>query len=226
MAKFDGRADRLRVAGMWRTELRLTRRAGWGEQVAGVDEAGRGPLAGPVVAAAVVLPRRCYLPRLDDSKRLTERHREELEPLIRAAAIACAVALVPVERIDAINILRASWEAMREACAGLALRPEGVLVDGRSVPPLGPRQVAVVDGDARCPSIAAASVVAKVYRDRLMRELDRAYPEYGFRNHKGYCTPEHLRALRRWGPCPAHRQTFHWRRATLFDADLRSCDGV
>lgn len=219
MARFDARADRLRVAGMWRTELKLVRSAGWGEHVAGVDEAGRGPLAGPVVAAAVVLRRRLYLPRLDDSKRLAEGNREELEPLIREKALACSVAVVPVQRIDEINILRASWEAMREACAALTPSPEGLLVDGLPVPALEFEHVSVVDGDALCPSIAAASVLAKVSRDRIMRELDEVYPQYGFCRNKGYCTPEHLRALRRWGPCPAHRRSFNWRRATLFDAD-------
>jgi len=202
---------------MWRNELRLVRQAGWYGAVAGVDEAGRGPLAGPVVAAAAVLPRRCYLHRLDDSKRLTGSQREELEPLIRARAVACAIAIVPVERIDQINILKASWQAMAEALAALPVLPEGVLVDGLRVPILGPRQVPVVDGDALCPSISAASVLAKVARDRIMLELDRQYPQYGFCRNKGYCTPEHLRALRRLGPCPAHRRSFDWRHETLFD---------
>jgi ribonuclease HII len=203
---------------MWRNELRFARQAGWEGAIAGVDEAGRGPLAGPVVAAAAILPRRCYLSRLDDSKRLTGDRREELEPLVRKRAVACAVAVVSVERIDQINILRASWEAMVQAVSGLPDPPAGVLVDGLRVPLLGPRQVAVVDGDALCPSIAAASILAKVTRDRIMLQLDRQYPEYGFCRNKGYCTPEHLRVLRRRGPCPVHRKTFDWRRETLFDA--------
>jgi len=205
---------------MWRTELSLIRRQGWTGNVAGIDEAGRGPLAGPVAAAAVILPRRCYLPRLDDSKRLSESLREYLEPLIREGAASYSVAMIPVERIDEVNILRASWEAMCQARSGLSGVHEGVIVDGLRVPPLGLSQVAVIDGDALCPSIAAASILAKVARDRIMREIDKVYPQYGFRNHKGYCTPEHLEALRRFGPCPVHRRSFRWGRKALFDVPV------
>jgi ribonuclease HII len=204
---------------MWRNELRLRRRAGWRGLVAGVDEAGRGPLAGPVFAAAAVLPRRAYLPGLDDSKRVRASAREGLCEMIKHAALAWFVAELTTDQVDSLNILRASHEAMRRALAGVlaALDLDGALVDGLPVAALGPRHVAVVDGDALCPSIAAASVLAKVHRDRRMCELDLAYPQYGFAKHKGYATPEHLAALRQHGPCPLHRRSFHWQGRSLFE---------
>ncbi|MDP2872720.1 MAG: ribonuclease HII [Bacillota bacterium] len=219
MTRLDAAADTARVAGMWRHEQRLIRAAGWHGPLAGVDEAGRGPLAGPVAAAAVVLPRRLYLPGLDDSKRLTAGARDELEPLIRERSRASAVAVIPVECIDRINILQATRLAMRRALAGLGTQPAGVLLDGTAVPDLGYPQLAVIDGDALCASIAAASILAKVARDRFMQALDRIYPQYGFARHKGYCTPEHIAALRRFGPCPAHRRSFSWRGAGLFELE-------
>jgi ribonuclease HII len=176
--------------------------------VAGVDEVGRGPLAGPVVAAAVVLPARVDLPGLDDSKRLSRATRERLAAAIRAQAVAFAVAEVGPDEIDAQNILRASQAAMRLAIAGLGVVPDHVLVDGRELPGLALPQTALVGGDGRDASIAAASIVAKVHRDACMRELDARYPGFGFAAHMGYPTPAHLAALRRLGPSPVHRRSF------------------
>jgi ribonuclease HII len=176
--------------------------------VAGVDEVGMGPLAGPVVAAAVVLPERAALPGLDDSKRLSRAARERLARAIREQALGVAVAEVSAREIDAGNVLRASQEAMRRALAALPVAPDHVLVDGREVPGLGLPQTAIVGGDARDASIAAASIVAKVHRDALMRELERSHPGWGFAVHMGYATRAHLAALRRLGPSPAHRRSF------------------
>jgi ribonuclease HII len=176
--------------------------------VAGVDEVGVGPLAGPVVAAAVVLPERFDLPGLDDSKRLAARTRERLAAAIHAQAVAVAVAELAPAEIDAVGILRAAQEAMRRAIAGLRSRPDHALVDGREVPRLGCAQTALVGGDGLDASIAAASIVAKVHRDALMRALDALHPGYGFAIHMGYPTPLHLAALRRLGPTPIHRRSF------------------
>jgi ribonuclease HII len=176
--------------------------------VAGVDEVGVGPLAGPVVAAAVVLPPRVSLPGLDDSKQLTREDRERLDVEIRAQALAVSVAEASIEEIDRLNILRASLLAMLRAVRGLGVAPDHVLVDARTIPDLAVPQTAVVDGDARDGSIAAASIVAKVHRDALMRRLDAALPGYGFAQHKGYATREHLAALARLGPSPQHRRSF------------------
>ncbi|WP_264841691.1 ribonuclease HII [Caldinitratiruptor microaerophilus] len=179
--------------------------------VAGVDEAGRGPLAGPVVAAAVVLAPGTELPGVDDSKRLTARQREEAYDVIRERALAVGIGIVEPERIDRVNIRNAALEAMEAALAGLT-PPVGVqfvLVDGDApLPGYGGRQRAVVGGDRKVLSVAAASIVAKVTRDRLALEWDRQYPQYGFARHKGYGTPEHIAALARWGPCPLHRRSF------------------
>ncbi len=177
-------------------------------RVAGVDEAGRGSLAGPVVAAAVILPARCVLPALDDSKKLDAETRERLDREIRRCAVAFAVGVVAARQIDADDILRASLEAMRLAVVALAPAPEVLVVDAVRVPGVRLPQVPVIHGDALCASIAAASVVAKVYRDRLLDDLGRRHPVYGFEHHKGYGTPEHWEALRRYGPCPEHRLTY------------------
>ncbi|MGE5413148.1 MAG: ribonuclease HII [Syntrophomonadaceae bacterium] len=177
-------------------------------RVAGVDEAGRGSLAGPVVAAAVILPGRCVLPALDDSKKLDAETRERLDREIRARAIAVGVGVVEARRIDADDILRASLEAMRIAVLSLVPAAEALLVDAVRVPGVALPQVPVVHGDALSASIAAASVVAKVHRDGLLDELSRRHPAYGFEHHKGYGTPEHWDALRRYGPCPEHRLTY------------------
>jgi len=177
-------------------------------RVAGVDEAGRGSLAGPVVAAAVILPARCILPGLDDSKKLDPETRERLDRQIRRTAVAFAVGVVEAREIDADDILRASLEAMRVAVLALVPAPEVLLVDAVRVPGIRLPQVPVVHGDALSVSIAAASIVAKVHRDRLLDELGRHHPAYGFEHHKGYGTPEHWEALRRYGPCPEHRLTY------------------
>ncbi len=177
--------------------------------VAGVDEAGRGPLAGPVVAAAVVLERERRWTGMDDSKKLSAETREALFARVLEGARAFSWAVIGPRAIDAMNIRRASHEAMRRAVAGLRLVPELVLVDGNDpIPGLPCEQQAVVDADATLLSVAAASVVAKVVRDRIMARLDRVWPEYGFAQHKGYGTPEHLAAIERHGPCPLHRMSY------------------
>lgn len=176
--------------------------------MAGVDEAGRGPLAGPVVAAAVVLDRRCRIAGLHDSKRLSARQREEVAEAIRRRAVSWAVAEATVEEVDRLNVLHAARLAMRRAVEALAVRPSMVLVDGRWGLVVDVPQRTVVGGDGSVACIAAASVLAKVERDRIMAELDRVYPGYGFAQHKGYACPAHLEALRRLGPSPVHRRSF------------------
>jgi ribonuclease HII len=175
---------------------------------AGVDEAGRGPLAGPVVAAAVILDPDRPIRGLADSKVLTPERRAVLAALIYERAHACAVGLAAVDEIDAINILHASMLAMRRAIEALAVAPEEVLVDGNRCPDIAFRVRAIVKGDRDVPSISAASILAKTARDAMLVELDREYPLYGFARHKGYATPEHLAALALHGPCPAHRRSF------------------
>ena len=179
-------------------------------RVAGVDEAGRGPLAGPVVAAAVILPAGHGGPvGLDDSKRLSAARREALcEALLADTGIVWALGWAEVEEIDRLNILRATHLAMRRAVEALPLRPDWCLIDGLPVGDFPVPYDAVVKGDGKSLSIAAASIVAKVHRDRRMRELDARYPGYGFARHQGYGTAAHLRALRELGPCPAHRRSF------------------
>jgi ribonuclease HII len=193
----------------WRTGL---------ARVAGVDEAGRGPLAGPVVAAAVVLDPARRVRGLRDSKLLLPVRRDELYALIHDRALAVGVAIVDHETIDRVNILEATRRAMLEALAQLAAPPELVITDFVRLATLACPQQNLVDGDARCATVAAASIVAKVTRDRIMAEWDVRYPEYGFARHKGYATPEHLDALDRLGPCPIHRRTFAgvWRQGELF----------
>jgi len=183
--------------------------------VAGVDEAGRGPLAGPVVAAAVILDDENPIEGLADSKRLTERTRERLYDEIRAKALCCAIAEASVEEIDRLNILQATMLAMRRAVEALRLKPAKVLVDGNRLPVLKVAAEAVVQGDAKVQAISAASILAKVHRDRLCLQLHEQHPEYGFAVHKGYPTPEHLAALQRHGACPAHRRSFAPVRARL-----------
>lgn len=176
--------------------------------VAGVDEAGRGPLAGPVVAAAVILDDLAPIGGLADSKILTAAARERLEVLIRARALALCVAEASVEEIDRLNILQATLLAMRRAVEGLRLLPRQVLVDGNRLPVLKVPATAVVKGDATVAAISAASILAKVHRDRQCVALHRLWPQYGFDGHKGYPTAAHLAALREHGPCPAHRRSF------------------
>lgn len=177
--------------------------------VAGIDEAGRGPLAGPVVAAAVVLPPGFRLPGLDDSKKLTAAKRDELYAVLTGdTGVRWASAHLDNNEVDRWNILRATHRAMRQAFLSLNPIPEHALIDGLPVPDFPCPQTAVVGGDGRSLSIAAASVIAKVERDRAMLELDGNYPEYGFSRHKGYPTPDHLARLRQHGPCPVHRRSF------------------
>jgi ribonuclease HII len=176
--------------------------------VAGVDEAGRGPLAGPVVAAAVILDPRQRIAGLADSKKLSPAKRERLFDEIRARALCCAVAEASVEEIDRLNILQATLLAMQRAVAGLRLRPNKVLVDGNRLPTLAVAAEAVVHGDALVAAISAASILAKVRRDRWCVEVDRHWPQYGFAAHKGYGTAAHLAALQRLGPCELHRRSF------------------
>jgi ribonuclease HII len=195
----------------WRLE-NAARRCG-ALRIAGLDEVGRGPMFGPVVAAAVILPKGCRLQGLTDSKQLTEKQRNAFDAAIRDCAEAWALAVVDVETIDRINIRRASLLAMRMAVKQLAvapdyLLPDYLLIDGRDTIDWPCAQQAVVQGDARSISIAAASVLAKVHRDRLLVELDAVYPGYGLARHKGYCVAEHLEALRRLGPTPLHRKSF------------------
>jgi ribonuclease HII len=176
--------------------------------LAGVDEAGRGPLAGPVVAAAVILDDCKPIAGLADSKKLTALQRERLFDEIRAKALCCSVAQASVDEIDKLNILQATLLAMRRAVDGLRLRPVKVLVDGNRLPVLDVLAEAIVKGDAKVPAISAASILAKVTRDRWCAQLDQQYPQYGFASHKGYGTAEHLQALRNHGACPEHRKTF------------------
>jgi ribonuclease HII len=176
--------------------------------IAGVDEAGRGPLAGPVVAAAVILDEMRPIAGLNDSKKLTALRRERLYDEIRAKALCCSVAQASVEEIDRLNILQATLLAMRRAVEGLRLKPAKVLVDGNRLPVLDMLAEAIVGGDALVPSISAASILAKVTRDRWCAELDQLYPQYGFAAHKGYGTAVHLAALRAHGACPEHRKSF------------------
>jgi ribonuclease HII len=186
--------------------------------VAGVDEAGRGPLAGPVVAGAVIIAPDRRIKGLADSKILTPEQREALFQVISERAVAVGIGIVDHETIDRINILQATRLAMAEALARLTVQPSLVITDFVALRDLACPQRNLVDGDARCATVAAASIVAKVTRDRLMLDADRRFPEYGFARHKGYATPEHLAALDRWGPCPLHRRTFAgvWRQGELF----------
>jgi ribonuclease HII len=177
--------------------------------VAGVDEAGRGPLAGPVVAAAVILPERFRHDSLNDSKRLSGRTRDSIfDEITTDGEIRWALAIVENDEIDRLNILRATHEAMRRAVAQLDPQPQHVLIDGLPVKPFPLPQTALVGGDGLSFSIAAASIIAKVTRDRLMREHDAKFPGYDFARHKGYGTPQHLAALKKNGPCPIHRRSF------------------
>ena len=177
--------------------------------LAGVDEAGRGPLAGPVAVAAVILDPARRIDGLGDSKALTEARREALFPRIQSQALAWSIVLVHADEIDRLNILQATMDGMRRAVAALAMPPSRVLVDGNRVPQgLGLDAAAIVKGDAKIAAISAASILAKVARDRWMLALDGEHPGYGFAAHKGYPTPGHLDALHRLGPCPAHRRSF------------------
>lgn len=174
----------------------------------GIDEAGRGPLAGPVVAGAVILPKDCEILFLNDSKKLSEKRREALFLEIQEKAVAWNVGIIGPEVIDRINILQATYEAMRQAVAGLSVQPDLLLNDAVTIPGIDIGQVPIIKGDAKSVSIAAASILAKVTRDHMMKEYDILFPEYGFAGHKGYGTAAHIQALREYGPCPIHRNSF------------------
>ena len=176
--------------------------------ICGIDEAGRGPLAGPVAAGAVILPKDCTILYLNDSKKLSEKRREELFVQIKEQALAWSVGIVGPERIDEINILQATYEAMRQAIAGLGTEPDLLLNDAVEIPGVAIMQVPIIKGDAKSVSIAAASILAKVTRDHMMEEYDKLFPEYGFAKHKGYGTAAHIAAIREFGPCPIHRRSF------------------
>lgn len=176
--------------------------------ICGIDEAGRGPLCGPVVAAAVILPDEYNILYINDSKKLSETKREEVYKEIDKYAVAYGVGIVSPERIDEINILQATYEAMRTAIHKLSVTPDILLNDAVTIPMVDIKQVPIIKGDAKSQSIAAASIVAKVTRDHLMEEYDKLYPEYGFAKHKGYGTSAHIKAIKEYGPCPIHRRTF------------------
>lgn len=189
-------------------ELEETRCASGARCLCGVDEAGRGPLAGPVCAAAVILPRGVEIPGLNDSKKLTDKARRRLYDEIVGRAVSYGVVLIDEREIDRINILQATLRAMERAVAKLSPQPDLALVDGNREPLLPMPCETIVGGDGKCASIAAASILAKVTRDRRMEELDALYPQYGFAVHKGYGTRRHYEALHQYGPCPIHRRTF------------------
>ncbi len=200
--RLEKERERLRSMRSYEQEYREFHR------ICGIDEAGRGPLAGPVSAAAVILPADCEILFLNDSKKLSPNKRALLYDEIKEKAIAWGIAMVSPERIDEINILQACYEAMREAVRSLSVSPDLLLNDAVTIPGLPMRQVPIIKGDAKSVSIAAASVLAKVERDRRMEEYDRLYPGYGFAKHKGYGTAQHIAALRELGPCPIHRRSF------------------
>lgn len=176
--------------------------------ICGVDEAGRGPLAGPVCAAAVILPAHLELPGLTDSKKLSDKRRRELFPQIQQKAVSYGIGFASEKEIDEINILQATYEAMRTAVAELETIPAVLVNDAVTIPQIAIPQKPVIKGDAKCYSIAAASIIAKVTRDRMMIQYDELYPEYGFAGHKGYGSAAHIEALKKYGPCPIHRQSF------------------
>lgn len=176
--------------------------------ICGIDEVGRGPLAGPVVAGAVILPKDCNILYINDSKKLSEKKREELYDIIMEQAVATGIGMVGPGRIDEINILQATYEAMREAIHNLSVTPDILLNDAVTIPEVSIRQIPIIKGDAKSISIGAASIIAKVTRDRLMVEYDKVMPEYGFASNKGYGSKEHIEALKKYGPTPIHRRSF------------------
>jgi len=186
--------------------------------IAGIDEAGRGPLAGPVVVGAVILPLGCHLPLLNDSKKLSAKHREELYHAIQEVAIAVQHVVIDIATIDEINIYQATVLGMYRAIEKLSPQPQAVLIDAVPLPELSMPSLSLIGGDAISASIGAASIIAKVERDRLMEQLDEQFPQYGFAKHKGYGTADHMRAIQQYGPCPAHRRSFEpiksWKKTT------------
>lgn len=193
-----------RTEALWQYERKYSTFA----HICGIDEVGRGPLAGPVVAGAVILPKDCDILYINDSKKLSEKKREELYQIIMEKAVAVGLGYTTPQRIDEINILQATYEAMREAIGQLGVTPDILLNDAVTIPQVDIRQVPIIKGDAKSISIGAASIVAKVTRDRLMMEYDKVYPEYGFAANKGYGAQTHIEALKKYGPCPIHRRTF------------------
>jgi ribonuclease HII len=196
--------ERERIAALWEYE----RQHPEAQLICGIDEVGRGPFAGPVVAGAVILPKDCDILYINDSKKLSEKRREMLFTEIKEKAVACAVGVVSPARIDEINILQATYEAMRQAIAALGVVPDLLLNDAVTIPGVEIPQIPIIKGDAKSISIGAASIYAKVYRDHLMEELDSVYPGYGFAKNKGYGTADHIAALRTLGPCEIHRRSF------------------
>ena len=176
--------------------------------ICGIDEVGRGPLAGPVVAGAVILPKDCDILYINDSKQLSEKKREELYDIIIEKAVACGIGYATPERIDEINILQATYEAMRDAIGSLRVQPDLLLNDAVTIPGVNVKQVPIIKGDAKSISIGAASIIAKVTRDRLMVEYDKVFPEYDFAGNKGYGSAAHIQALKKYGPTPIHRRSF------------------
>ena len=176
--------------------------------ICGIDEVGRGPLAGPVVAGAVILPKDCNILYINDSKKLSEKKREELYEIIMENAVATGIGYASVERIDEINILQATFEAMRDAISKLQVPPDILLNDAVTIPQITIPQIPIIKGDAKSISIGAASIIAKVTRDRLMVQYDEIFPEYGFASNKGYGSAQHIDAIKKIGPCPIHRKTF------------------
>jgi len=212
-----GRGGKRKAAGIRRRML-FTERALWEtgiELIAGVDEVGMGPLAGPVVAAAVVLPRDVQIDGVRDSKLVNARQREALDRAIRDIALGVGIGIVETDEVDRVNVYQAGLLAMARAVASLPILPHHLLVDARQIPDCAIRQTCVAGGDRTVYSIATASIVAKVHRDRLMAEMDTRFPGYGFARHAGYATAAHLKALRALGPCPIHRRSFAPVRAML-----------
>ena len=203
-----------RLAALKREQERIERlrtyeeKYGQYEYICGIDEVGRGPLAGPVVAGAVILPKGCRILYINDSKQLSEKKREELYEVIQEKALACAVGYATPERIDEINILQATYEAMRDAISKLMPQPDILLNDAVTIPGVPIRQVPIIKGDAKSITIGAASILAKVTRDRLMTEYDKVFPEYDFAGNKGYGSAAHIQALKKYGPTPIHRKSF------------------
>lgn len=198
------KAERERVENM----LAFEKEYSMYSNICGIDEAGRGPLAGPVVAAAVILPKDARLLYVNDSKQLSEKKREELYDVIMREAVSVGVGIASPERIDEINILQADYEAMRDAVSQLTPQPDLLLNDAVIIPQLTMKQISIIKGDAKSLSIASASIIAKVTRDRLMYEYDKMYPEYGFASNKGYGSKTHIAAIKEHGACPIHRKTF------------------
>ena len=196
--------EKARVDALWKYEREYASYA----YVCGIDEVGRGPLAGPVVAGAVILPKDCEILYVNDSKKLSQKKREELYDIIMEKAVAVGLGYATPERIDEINILQATYEAMREAISKLSVSPDILLNDAVTIPGVDCKQVPIIKGDAKSISIGAASIIAKVTRDRLMEDYDLIYPEYGFASNKGYGASAHIEALKKYGPTPIHRKSF------------------